>query len=159
MADLSQAVQDLIWLSNRFQGLVELKDTLSTYTSLQNQIAELTHTTESLKSDVSNLLTNKANVEADINKLKSDGEASVKEASVKYERILLEAITQANQLKEDASKEIEQSKLDAKADLDALSYQKTELQSQLNATNVEIAKASETLQSLRNELNTLKNKF
>lgn len=80
MSDINQAVQDLLWLSDRLAGLASLKDSLKDYSDLQNKTVSLQAAEDQLRKDIE-----------DIQAEKSAAEAQVQEVYTAYEAKLAQA--------------------------------------------------------------------
>lgn len=80
MSDINQAVQDLLWLSDRLAGLASLKDSLKDYSDLQNKTVSLQAAEDQLRKDIT-----------DTQAEKSAAEAQVQEVYIAYEAKLAQA--------------------------------------------------------------------
>ena len=93
--DKSQAVDDLLWLSNRLRGVISLSDDIQTYTILKNQSKELAEDVKRKQTEISSL-------ENENKKLKEKKRQADEEVQKKLSDSQVDADYILNKAKEDA---------------------------------------------------------
>lgn len=83
MADLAptSAITDLLWLSNRFKGILELLPKLEAVNSLEAYTAELSKANDEAKAENAALVKAKTAATADLAKTKTDAELYISKAT------------------------------------------------------------------------------
>lgn len=80
MSDINQAVQDLLWLSDRLAGLASLKDSLKDYSDLQNKTVSLQAAEDQLRKDITDTQAEKSAAEAQVQEVYTAYEAKLAQA-------------------------------------------------------------------------------
>lgn len=156
---MSDAVEDIVFLANRLKGIIEVSDTLSTRSNLENQVKELEKSVEEQKEHVqrySNLLreTNEnltkvtEVIEVEKNKAKEDCAYILKEAKDEAAKIIDAANASYEAKLSEANIALEQVKQEIKA--------KNE---ELYTMAAEVDAHSTKLKTAKSELSKLKEKL
>lgn len=156
---MSDAVQDLIFLGKRLKGIIELSETLTTKSALENSIVEhknslkiLKDSIEQNKKELNNSIASVSNTKAQHLKLIQDTEIACDEA-------LKEAKDQASKIVQEAS--LKASKLIEAANSSVLSIEAKifEKNKTLEDINNSVDVSTKKLDSLNKELSNLRSRF
>lgn len=138
-----QALDDIHWISNRFQGLLSLAKDMESYDALKNQKTEMSNTIGKMKTEISDLQEEIALA----NKSKKDAEEEVtqvyKKSDIDYDQTVARAKADADTIRQNAEADAQSLREAATADM--------------SATNAKIADAKVKLKDLTDKIETLTN--
>jgi chromosome segregation ATPase len=104
MVELSPttAITDLLWLQNRFKGILELLPKLEEVNTLENYSAELKASVKTLEADNAALSAEKKNLQAALSKAKADADLALSKAKLDADAVVAAANAAASAAREEA---------------------------------------------------------
>lgn len=119
-ATIEQALADLLWLSKRLSGILQLKDLFEDFHALQNQAQELYRAKQETEAALQGLLDQKKSLEAGIERTRKELVAASQEAKAIVSRAVREAELEANRIRDKAAAEAADITASARRKLDEL---------------------------------------
>lgn len=156
---MEKAIQDLVWLSNRFSGILELKDTLVDFDNLNNKTKELQTSSDSIKKEIEGLTYKKNKILEETDKFNKDSEQALRQTSVKISEELDNAKAIADIIVSDAKTEATSILMEAKDKKASVDKQTAEVQIKLNQLSEEIKVSEDRLNRAKLELEALRGRL
>ena len=155
----SDAVADIVYLSKRLKGIIELGDILTTREALDNQIKEFKNTLETLRQNVEDTNTEHKLLQEHLKEDLSNREKQLEEAKLEAKNIVDKANVSATEVlrinKTDADLLLNKNNEIIKVLEETIAYRRTELSSVVKDIN----KNQDKLNALKLEISNLKDKF
>lgn len=159
MSDKTQAVHDLIWLSERLRGVISIKDELISYDALQNQLAELTKSVEQSKEELKSLLEKKKLAKKDITDLLNQNAAIAADYKSRGDKLIQDSKLTADDLLQKLKSEVSDKHIQAEAKLNDTKNAIVEAIEQLKDVKHQINQHTNKRDSILKELDAVKNRI
>lgn len=102
----TQAVQDLIWLSERLSGVIALKEELTNHDDLTNQLSELSGVVESSREELKSILEQKVSAQKDISDLLNQNAAIAADYKSRGDKLIQDSRLAADDLLEQLKSDV-----------------------------------------------------
>lgn len=156
---MEQAFQDLLWMSKRLAGIIELKDEIESYSILKCQIADMTEQSEHLKEEILSLESTKVQVKSDIDIILDNARKQEEDAVKEAKDIIAKAKKQAEGIISKANITSGEKIAEAVKKVNAIEEQEAFAQSRYSNLISSLSTAEKKLNSIKTELESLKSKF
>lgn len=154
-----QALDDIHWLSNRFQGLLSLAKDMESYDALKNQKAEMSTTIGKMREEISDLQ-DEIN---SINKSKKDAEEEIvqlhKKSDVDYDQTIAKAKADADAIRHNAETDAQSLREAATADMSATNAKIADAKVKLGDLEHKIEALTNTHNRLQSDIDAIKARF
>jgi len=159
MTDFNSAAQDLLWLTRRLRGVLDLAPELEKLSSLQNAQQEAQNRVDLLKAEGDDLYEKSLGAKNALEASRIAAEALVREAEARAADLEAKAVVDAQRAREELTQvayaEVQKADDDRKAILKLIQRHKDNLQGILDQTVF----AEEHLAKIKAEIESLKAKF
>lgn len=156
---MEQLFNDLVWLSKRTKGLQELIDYTSDFSSLKNQVQEMTNSKNTLSKEIENLRKDKDTLVEDLNDTSKELEVFLSQVDVKAESIISKANEDAKSILEEANAKSTCILVDTKDRVLNIESTIKERQDYLSSIKDSISSSEKKLADLNQAIEVLKGKF
>lgn len=156
---MEQAFQDLLWMSKRLAGIIELKDEIENYSVLKRQISDMTEQSEHLKTEILDLESTKVQVKSDIDIVLDNARKQEEDAIKEAKDIISKAKKQAEGIISKANTTAGEKIAEAVKKVNNIEEQEAFAQSRYSNLISSLSTAEKKLNSIKTELESLKSKF
>lgn len=156
---MADAVQDLLFLAKRLQGIIGLADVLTTKDALANSITEHQNTLKSLKDSIEQNKKELSNSISAVSSTKAEQAKLVKDAKAQSDLTINEAKETASNIIQEAKDKADKLLTTVNSSMSSIEDKISEKKKELEVHNQNVTIVTKKLEDLNKELINLKAKF